>query len=209
MESNMEGITITDLKKVYESDKQAVVAVEDLNITIDDGEFLVLVGPSGCGKSTTLRCIAGLEDVSEGSITFGETDVTDLRPSNRDVAMVFQNYALYPHMTVKQNIGFGLKLSTKLSSDEIDAKVESVAEMLGISELLGDKPKALSGGQQQRVALAGDRSRAVGLPHGRAAFESRCETPLGDANRTPRTPTGPCGHDSIRHSRSDRSDGDG
>jgi ABC-type sugar transport systems, ATPase components len=153
MESNMEGITITDLKKVYESDKQAVVAVEDLNITIDDGEFLVLVGPSGCGKSTTLRCIAGLEDVSEGSITFGETDVTDLRPSNRDVAMVFQNYALYPHMTVKQNIGFGLKLSTKLSSDEIDAKVESVAEMLGISELLGDKPKALSGGQQQRVAL--------------------------------------------------------
>jgi multiple sugar transport system ATP-binding protein len=149
----MEGITITDLKKVYESDKQAVVAVEDLNITIDDGEFLVLVGPSGCGKSTTLRCIAGLEDVSEGSITFGETDVTDLRPSNRDVAMVFQNYALYPHMTVKQNIGFGLKLSTKLSSDEIDAKVESVAEMLGISELLGDKPKALSGGQQQRVAL--------------------------------------------------------
>ncbi|MCU4753300.1 ABC transporter ATP-binding protein [Halobacteria archaeon AArc-curdl1] len=149
----MARITLTDLTKVYDPDGEAVVAVEDCNLTVDDGEFLVLVGPSGCGKSTTLRCIAGLEDITEGRLEFGDTDVTTYSASERDVAMVFQNYALYPHMTVRQNIGFGLKLSSKLSSSEINDQVESVAEMLGISELLGDKPKELSGGQQQRVAL--------------------------------------------------------
>ncbi|MDV7350318.1 ABC transporter ATP-binding protein [Halorubrum distributum] len=149
----MTGINITELDKVYDSGTENVVAVEGLSVEIDHGEFLVLVGPSGCGKSTTLRCLAGLEDATDGSIRFGDTDVTDRRASERDVAMVFQNYALYPHMTVRGNIGFGLKLSTKLTGDEIEAKVEGVAEMLGISELLDEKPKALSGGQQQRVAL--------------------------------------------------------
>jgi multiple sugar transport system ATP-binding protein len=149
----MSGINITQLDKVYDSGAEGVVAVKDLSVDIDDGEFLVLVGPSGCGKSTTLRCLAGLEDVTEGSIRFGDEDVTEYRASERDVAMVFQNYALYPHMTVRSNIGFGLKLSTKMTGDEIEQKVESVAEMLGISELLDEKPKALSGGQQQRVAL--------------------------------------------------------
>lgn len=149
----MAGITLTDLSKVYDPGGEAVLAVDDVDLEVHDGEFLVLVGPSGCGKSTTLRCVAGLEDVTEGSIRFGEDDVTDFRASERDVAMVFQNYALYPHMTVRENIGFGLKLSSKLSSSEIKTKVEEVAEMLGITELLNDKPKALSGGQQQRVAL--------------------------------------------------------
>ena len=149
----MSGINITELDKVYDSGTENVVAVENLSVEINHGEFLVLVGPSGCGKSTTLRCLAGLEDVTDGSIRFGDNDVTDHRASERDVAMVFQNYALYPHMTVRGNIGFGLKLSTKLTGDEIEQKVESVAEMLGISKLLDEKPKALSGGQQQRVAL--------------------------------------------------------
>ncbi|TYL36010.1 sugar ABC transporter ATP-binding protein [Natronococcus pandeyae] len=149
----MARIEIDDLTKVYDSGDESIVAVEDLDLAVDDGEFLVLVGPSGCGKSTTLRCIAGLEDVTGGTLQFGERDVTDLRGSERDVAMVFQNYALYPHMTVRENIGFGLKLSTKLTAAEISERVESVAEMLGITELLEDKPKELSGGQQQRVAL--------------------------------------------------------
>ena len=149
----MARIEINDLIKAYDSGGESIVAVEDLDLAVEDGEFLVLVGPSGCGKSTTLRCIAGLEDVTEGSIQFNDRDVTALRGSERDVAMVFQNYALYPHMTVRQNLGFGLKLSTKLNAGEISDRVESVAEMLGIAELLGDKPKELSGGQQQRVAL--------------------------------------------------------
>jgi len=149
----MSGITLDTVRKEFDGGEGRIVAVEDIDLEIRDGEFLVLVGPSGCGKTTTLRCVAGLEDVTSGHIRFGEEDVTDLRARERDVAMVFQNYALYPHMNVKQNIGFGLKLSTKLSSAEIDSQVEDVAEMLGISALLGQKPKELSGGQQQRVAL--------------------------------------------------------
>ena len=149
----MARIDIDDLTKVYESPTESVVAVQDFDLTVSDGEFLVLVGPSGCGKSTTLRCIAGLEDITEGSLLFDGEDVTEYSASERDVAMVFQNYALYPHMSVRQNIGFGLKLSTDLPSAEIQERVESVTEMLGITELLDDKPKELSGGQQQRVAL--------------------------------------------------------
>jgi len=149
----MSGIQLESVRKEFGDGAESVVAVEDIDLGIDDGEFLVLVGPSGCGKTTTLRCIAGLEDVTSGTIMFGATDVTPLRARDRDVAMVFQNYALYPHMSVRKNIGFGLRLSTQLSSGEIDTRVEETAEMLGISELLGDKPKELSGGQQQRVAL--------------------------------------------------------
>ncbi|SFR67781.1 ABC transporter ATP-binding protein [Halogeometricum limi] len=149
----MANIELDTLRKEFGTGGQTVVAVENVDLDIHDGEFLVLVGPSGCGKTTTLRCIAGLEDVTSGTITFGSRDVTDLRARDRDVAMVFQNYALYPHMDVRDNLGFGLKLSTKLTTDEIHRRVEDAAAMLGIEELLGDKPKELSGGQQQRVAL--------------------------------------------------------
>jgi len=150
----MATIDITNLRKEFGDDGgEQIVAVDDLNLTIEDGEFLVFVGPSGCGKTTTLRCIAGLEDVTDGSIEFGDDDVTDQRARERDVAMVFQNYALYPHMNVGKNIGFPLRLSTKQSTEEINLQVEQVATMLGIEELLDQKPRDLSGGQQQRVAL--------------------------------------------------------
>jgi multiple sugar transport system ATP-binding protein len=149
----MSGITLDTVRKEFGDGGEAVLAVEDVDLEIADGEFLVLVGPSGCGKTTTLRCIAGLEDVTAGTIRFGSRDVTPLRARDRDVAMVFQNYALYPHMSVRKNIGFGLRLSTKLPTAEIDRRVEETADLLGIPDLLGDKPKELSGGQQQRVAL--------------------------------------------------------
>nr|WP_233340986.1 ABC transporter ATP-binding protein [Haloprofundus sp. MHR1] len=149
----MAKIDITNLRKTFGDGGEQIVAVDDFDLTIEDGEFLVFVGPSGCGKTTTLRCIAGLEDVTDGTIEFNGTDVTDKRARERDVAMVFQNYALYPHMTVRKNIGFPLRLSTKQTSEEIDSRVQNVAELLGIEDLLEKKPKELSGGQQQRVAL--------------------------------------------------------
>jgi len=149
----MAEITLDTVRKEFRDNSRTIVAVNDLDLTIQDGEFLVLVGPSGCGKTTTLRSVAGLEEVTSGTITFGDEDVTDLRARDRDVAMVFQNYALYPHMNVERNIGFGLRLSTDLDSQEITRRVEDTAEMLGIEDLLAKKPKALSGGQQQRVAL--------------------------------------------------------
>ncbi|WP_049923514.1 ABC transporter ATP-binding protein [Halopiger djelfimassiliensis] len=149
----MGRIDIDALTKEYSSPSGPIRAVERLDLEIDDGEFIVLVGPSGCGKSTTLRCIAGLETVTSGSIRFDGTDVTDEKPKDRDIAMVFQNYALYPHMTARENMAFGLKMSTELSADEIESRVEEVAEMMDITELLGDRPGELSGGQQQRVAL--------------------------------------------------------
>ena len=126
--------------------------VKDLDLDIADGEFLVLVGPSGCGKSTTLRALAGLEPTSSGRITIDGKDVTDLEPGDRDIAMVFQNYALYPHLTVEENMGFALKLA-KLPKAEIKAKVHEAAETLGLTEYLKRKPKDLSGGQRQRVAM--------------------------------------------------------
>ncbi|AWT24886.1 ABC transporter ATP-binding protein [Corynebacterium provencense] len=127
-------------------------ALNDLNITVGDGEFLVLVGPSGCGKSTTLRILAGLEDATSGTVRIDGHDVTDVSPRERDIAMVFQNYALYPHMTVAENMEFSLKLS-KMSKDERRRKVRDTAELLGLGDLLDRKPKALSGGQRQRVAM--------------------------------------------------------
>jgi len=147
----MAQIALNHVRKEYDNGR--IVAVDDISLEIEDGEFLVLVGPSGCGKSTTLRTVAGLEDATAGDITIGTTRVNDLEPRQRDIAMVFQNYALYPHMNVRENLGFGLKLSTDLPGQEIDARVEDAAEMLEISELLDQKPKELSGGQQQRVAL--------------------------------------------------------
>src|SRR4030042_661000 len=129
-----------------------VVAVNDLNIHIEDKEFLVFVGPSGCGKTTSLRLLAGLEEISEGQIMIGNRIVNDVPPKDRDIAMVFQSYALYPHMSVYDNMAFGLKLR-KTPKDEINRRVQEAAKILGIEMLLDRKPKQLSGGQRQRVAL--------------------------------------------------------
>jgi multiple sugar transport system ATP-binding protein len=145
----MAKIVLDGVTKVFGSD---VVAVNDVSLEIGDGEFMVLVGPSGCGKSTILRILAGLEEVTAGEIYIDETQVTDLPPKERDVAMVFQNYALYPHMTVEQNLGFGLKLR-KMQKDEIRRRVMDTAKILGLEPLLARKPVALSGGQRQRVAM--------------------------------------------------------
>src|SRR5512134_1220938 len=129
-----------------------VIAVNDLNIQVADREFLVLVGPSGCGKTTALRCLAGLEDVSDGRILIGDQMVNDVAPKDRDIAMVFQSYALYPHMSVYDNMAFGLKLR-KTPKDEIKRRVQQAADILGIGHLLDRKPRQLSGGQRQRVAV--------------------------------------------------------
>lgn len=146
----MAGVRLEHIFKKYPgSDKATVV---DINLDIKDKEFLVLVGPSGCGKSTTLRMIAGLEEISEGKLYIGDRVVNDVAPKDRDIAMVFQSYALYPHMNVYQNMAFGLKLR-KVKKDEIDKRVRDAAKILDIEHLLDRKPKALSGGQRQRVAL--------------------------------------------------------
>jgi multiple sugar transport system ATP-binding protein len=147
----MAVITLEDVTKTYNDG--ALVAVDGISVSIEDGEFFVLLGPSGCGKSTTLRMIAGLETITGGEIRIGDRAVNGLEPRERNVAMVFQNYALYPHMNVRENLGFGLRLSTELSDADIERKVEEVAELMDIAELLDDVPKELSGGQQQRVAL--------------------------------------------------------
>ncbi len=146
----MAAIKLTGVSKEY--DGSGALAVDEVDLEIADGEFMVLVGPSGCGKSTLLRMIAGLEDVTYGEIAIGERDVTDLEPRDRDVAMVFQNYALYPHLTVRENIGFGLKLR-KTAKAEMAERVERVARSLGLTEYLDRKPAQLSGGQRQRVAM--------------------------------------------------------
>lgn len=145
----MAELLMDNIKKIYDNE---VTAVEDFNLHIHDKEFVVFVGPSGCGKSTTLRMIAGLEDISEGELSIDEKVVNDVDPKNRDIAMVFQNYALYPHMTVYDNMAFGLKLR-KQGKKEIDGRVQNAAQILGLEEYLHRKPKALSGGQRQRVAL--------------------------------------------------------
>ncbi|MEM9751793.1 MAG: sn-glycerol-3-phosphate ABC transporter ATP-binding protein UgpC [Planctomycetota bacterium] len=145
----MAEVTIKDCVKTYPGN---VTAVAGINLDIRDGEFIVLVGPSGCGKSTTLRMVAGLEDITGGTISIGDRVVNDVPPKDRDIAMVFQNYALYPHMTVYKNMAFGLKLR-KFPKAEIDKRVREAADILGIGDLLERKPKALSGGQRQRVAL--------------------------------------------------------
>ncbi|WP_435178944.1 ABC transporter ATP-binding protein [Halorussus sp. AFM4] len=149
----MAELTLDGVTKWFDDDGDRIVAVDDANVDIEDGEFLVLVGPSGCGKSTTLRMIAGLETVSRGDIRLGGRSITDEPPTTRDIAMVFQSYALYPHMTVRENMSFGLEESTDMPDDEIAAQVEQTAEMMGIADLLDRKPRELSGGQQQRVAL--------------------------------------------------------
>ena len=145
----MATVSLKGIKKVYDKN---VTAVHDFNLEIADKEFIVLVGPSGCGKSTTLRMVAGLEDISEGDLLIGGKRMNDVEPKDRDIAMVFQNYALYPHMTVYENMAFALKLR-KVPKEEIDKKVREAAEILDITQYLDRKPKALSGGQRQRVAI--------------------------------------------------------
>jgi multiple sugar transport system ATP-binding protein len=145
----MSGIVLKDVVKVFPN---GVRAVDGVDLTIADGEFVVLVGPSGCGKTTLLRCIGGLEDVTDGAVFIGERDVTDVSPKDRDIAMVFQNYALYPHMTVRKNIAFGLKVRGTPRA-EIAARIEEAAHLLGLEDLLDRRPLALSGGQRQRVAM--------------------------------------------------------
>ena len=145
----MAEVTLKNVGKVYSG---GVTAVSDFDLEVKDKEFLVLVGPSGCGKSTTLRMVAGLEEITTGTIAIGDRVVNDVPPKDRDIAMVFQNYALYPHMTVFENMAFGLKLR-KYKKALIKERVEEAADILGIGELLGRRPKALSGGQRQRVAV--------------------------------------------------------
>jgi multiple sugar transport system ATP-binding protein len=140
------------LDRVTKEFDNGFVAIDDISLTVADGEFLVLVGPSGCGKSTLLRMVAGLEEVTAGTVFIDGRDVTELAPRHRDIAMVFQNYALYPHMDVRRNLAYGLKVR-KTSKDEIDRRVEEVAHLLGLGKLLDRKPGALSGGQRQRVAM--------------------------------------------------------
>ena len=170
---NMASLSLRNIKKIYPHSEETkkkqkkgqpqkktnlqitdkgVVAVQEFNLDIQDKEFIVLVGPSGCGKSTTLRMIAGLEEISEGDLYIGDRRVNDVAPKDRDIAMVFQNYALYPHMTVRENMGFALKLK-HAPKDEIERKVQEAAEILDITQYLDRKPKALSGGQRQRVAI--------------------------------------------------------
>jgi multiple sugar transport system ATP-binding protein len=143
------GVTFQGVSKIYPDGTRAV---NDLNLDIDDGEFMVLVGPSGCGKTTALRMVAGLEDISEGQLRIGERVVNHVPPRDRDIAMVFQSYALYPHLSVYDNIAFGLKLK-KMPKAEIDKRVHEAAEVLGLETFLSRKPRALSGGQRQRVAM--------------------------------------------------------
>ncbi|MCL2751808.1 MAG: ATP-binding cassette domain-containing protein, partial [Firmicutes bacterium] len=145
----MASLSLRNIYKIYTGN---VKAVSDFNLEIDDKEFVVFVGPSGCGKSTTLRMIAGLEEITSGELYIDGRLVNDVEPKDRDIAMVFQNYALYPHMTVFDNMAFGLRLR-RMPGAEINARVKEAAEILGISQLLTRKPKALSGGQRQRVAL--------------------------------------------------------
>src|SRR5437899_9579733 len=144
----MSTVTFENVTKKYGD----VIAVDDLNLAINDGEFMVLVGPSGCGKTTSLRMIAGLEEIAGGQLKIGDRIVNDVPPKDRDIAMVFQSYALYPHMTVRDNMAFGLKLR-KLPKAEIDRRVNQTAETIQLQKLLNRKPKELSGGQRQRVAL--------------------------------------------------------
>src|SRR5437016_5563 len=141
-----------ELENVTKEFAGGVVAVDDVSLTIADGEFMVLVGPSGCGKSTLLRMVAGLEEVTEGTVSIGDRVVNDVPPKDRNIAMVFQSYALYPHMTVRGNMSFGLKM-LGLPRDEIEARVAKAAQSLGLSSYLETHPRELSGGQRQRVAL--------------------------------------------------------
>ena len=202
----MAEITFDNVSKTY---GDGFRAVSDLNLDVQDGEFVVFVGPSGCGKTTALRMIAGLEEVSEGDIRIGDRVVNNLPPGERDVAMVFQNYALYPHMTVAENIGFALKLR----------KVPKAEARKRIAETARDhrphrpsRPQAAAALRRPAAARGDgtrDRARAPGLPHGRAALEPRREAARADARRDLAHPAPAQRHDGVRHARPGRGDDDG
>jgi multiple sugar transport system ATP-binding protein len=181
----MASITYTHVWKKYGE----VVAVQDLDIFVEDKEFLVFVGPSGCGKSTSLRMLAGLEEISEGTISIGDRVVNDVPPKDRNIAMVFQSYALYPHMSVYDNMAFGLKLC-KTPKAEIDRRVKEAAGLLGIEVLLDRKPKQLSGGQRQRVLW--DEPSSASRPCSSWTSPSPTWTPSCACRRGPRSPSFTC-----------------
>ena len=202
----MASIAFEDVSKVF---PDGTTAVDGLSLEIADGEFTILVGPSGSGKSTALRMVAGLEDATSGDISIGSRVVNDVAPRDRDIAMVFQSYALYPHMSVAQNMGFALKLQ-KVGPESIRARVGRAATRLGIGELLERRPRALSGGQRQRVALgrAIVRSPEAFLMD-EPLIEPRRQAARGDA-RLHRAPAPGARHDdAVRHPRPDRGDDDG
>ena len=183
-----------------------VRAVDDLSVEVPEGAFVTLLGPSGCGKSTTLNLIAGLDKPDHGKILLGDREITSTPPNERRMAMVFQNYALYPNMTVFDNIAFSLKLRHRPSS-EVTARVTAVADMLDIGHLLNRKPSQLSGGQQQRVALGpGPGQGAARLPPRRAVQQPRRRPPQPDADRGQAPPPAPRDHHHLRHPRPGRGD---
>ena len=194
----MAGITFDGVTKIYGDGHRAV---SDLNLGVQDGEFVVLVSPSGCGKMTALRMIAGLEEISGGEIRIGERVVNNLPPRDRDVAMVFQNYALYPHKNVYENLVFGLRMR-RVPKAAQKARVEEIARILGLQDMLRRKPAQLSGGQRQRVAVGRPRNRprAEGVPDGRATVEPRRKASRPDARRDRANPANPRGDDALRHS---------
>ena len=199
----MAQITLDRLTKRY---PDGFEAVKDMSLEIQDGEFVILVGPSGCGKSTALRMIAGLEDITEGELRIGDEVVNDKAPKDRDIAMVFQNYALYPHMSVRDNMGFALKLRG-VANDEINKKVEEAARILDLEAA----PRPQAGAAVGRPAPARgdgarDRARPVGVPDGRAALEPRRQAARADADRGLAHPEEPRHHDDLRDARPDRGD---
>ena len=195
------------MKNIVKEYGDGFKAVNDVSIDVADGEFMILVGPSGCGKSTLLRMIVGLEDITSGDMVIGGERVNDKAPRERNLSMVFQNYALYPHLTVYENIAFPLRLAKKFDEQAIDQKVREAAATLELDEHLDRKPANLSGGQRQRVAMG----RAIvrdgqGVPVRRAVVEPRRQAPRSDAHRD-RPPAAPAGHHHrLRHPRPDRGD---
>ena len=196
-----------EMKNIVKEYGDGFTAVNDVSIDVADGEFVILVGPSGCGKSTLLRMIVGLEDITSGDMIIGGERVNDKAPRERNLSMVFQNYALYPHLTVYENIAFPLRLAKKLSEQEIDQKVREAAGTLELDEHLDRKPANLSGGQRQRVAMG----RAIvrdgqGVPVRRAAVEPRRQAARPDAHRDRPPAAPPRHHHRLRHPRPDRGD---
>ena len=199
---NMAEVTLTNVRKSYGG---GVVAVKDFNLHIADHEFVVLVGPSGCGKSTTLRMVAGLEDITGGTIAIGDRVVNGLQPKDRDIAMVFQNYALYQHMSVYDNLAFGLRNRSVPESDDRRGRSRSAAKMLSIEPLLDRRPRQLSGGQQQRVALGPlHRAQSQGVPVRRAAVQPGRPAARADAPRDQGAAPARADHLDVRHPRPGR-----